>query len=116
MAGRGRGRGAFSSLNTEALGIKPNQLDLGSNDPPPVYPPLGTRPQVPLKLPEHDYMLAVMKDFVNHMRDSQFAVSSDKNKNSGAGVNVGRFSDAAEVSVTFKVEKLQEIPFCITLS
>ena len=106
MAGRGRGRGAFSSLNTDALGIKPNQLDLGSNDPPPVYPPLGTRPQVPLKLPEHDYMLAVMKDFVNHMRDSQFAVSSDKNKNVGAGVNVGRFSDAAEVSVTFKIGKI----------
>ena len=103
MAGRGRGRGQFSSLNTEALGIKPNEFNRQeptSKDPPPIYPPLGNNAKQwkPLKLPEHDYMLAVMKDYVNQMRDSQFAISRNENHSANTNVIVGRYSDSIQVS------------------
>ena len=102
MAGRGRGRGQFSGLNTEALGIKPNEFGRqaeSSKDPPPIYPPLGNiKPMEPLKLPEHDYMLAVMKDYVNQMRDSQFAISRDEKQSADTNqVIVGRYSDSIQV-------------------
>jgi len=102
MAGRGRGRGQFSSLNTEALGIKPNEFGRqaeSSKDPPPIYPPLGQKQLKPLKLPEHDYMLAVMKDYVNQMRDSQFAISRDEKQSADTNVIVGRYSDSIQGKV-----------------
>ena len=102
MTGRGRGT-TFSSINTDALGIKPNLIEPGSYlDPPLNYPTLTTRPRLPLKLPEHDYMLVVMKDFVIQIRDSQFAISSNDNRSENKGILVGKYSDNLQKN---KVEK-----------
>lgn len=80
MAGRGRG-GQFSAI-TDSLGLprggglsqvgEPAPGDL--IEPPPTFPKLNSRPHYPQMLPENDYMLAVMKDFVNQMKDSQFSI------------------------------------------
>ena len=40
-----------------------------------------------------------MKDFVNQMRDSQFAISPNDNRYVNKGVLVGRYSDNLQVSI-----------------
>ena len=40
-----------------------------------------------------------MKDFVNQMRDSQFAISPNENRYVNKGVLVGRYSDNLQVSI-----------------
>jgi len=91
MAGRGRGS-QFASIS-DGLGLGRGRMDLQNADPPPVYPPLGSRPHYPQMLPENDYMLAVMKDFTNQMRDSQFAISASDNDSYNKGIVIERFSD-----------------------
>ena len=96
MAGRGRGS-QFASIS-DGLGLGRGRMDLQNTDPPPVYPPLGSRPHYPQMLPENDYMLAVMKDFTNQMRDSQFAISASDNDSYNKGIVIERFSDKPQVS------------------
>ena len=67
MAGRGRGRGGQFSAISDGLGLGRGKFEQQSTDPPPIYPPLGSRPHYPQMLAEDDYMLAVMKDFTNQM-------------------------------------------------
>ena len=97
MAGRGRGQ-PFAAIS-DGLGLGRGKIDLQQqNGPPPVYPPLGSRPHYPQMLPENDYMLAVMKDFTNQMRDSQFAISASDTENLNKGIVIERFSDKPQVS------------------
>ena len=49
-------------------------------------------------LPENEYMLAVMKDFTNNMRDSQFAISASDKDNLSKGIVIERHSDKPHVS------------------
>lgn len=100
MAGRGRGRGGQFSAISDGLGLARGGPELGANtavEPPPIYPKLHCKPRYPLMLPEHDYMLAVMKDFTTHMRDSQYAISSDK-KSLNQGVVIEKISGKVQVS------------------
>ena len=99
MAGRGRGRGAPFAALSDGLGLgKGQHFDpVTSTDPPPIYPPLGSRPHYPLKDGEQEYMLAVMKDFVNQMRDSQFARTANDNNTNNRGLVVARFTDKIQV-------------------
>ena len=98
MAGRGRGRGSQFSAIQDSLGIGRERVENQSlNDPPPIYPPLSNRPHLPLKGQEHEYMLAVMKDFVNQMRDSQFALQKPSVKTiENKGIQIGRLNDKVE--------------------
>ena len=98
MAGRGRGRGSQFSAIQDSLGIGRERVENQSlNDPPPIYPPLSNRPHLPLKGQEHEYMLAVMKDFVNQMRDSQFALQKPNVKTiENKGIQIGRLNDKVE--------------------
>ncbi len=98
MAGRGRGRGGQFNAITDGLGLARGQSFDPSTEPPPVYPTLVNRPHYPQQLPEHDYMLAVMKDFVNQMKDSQFAIKSEKEmKMKTKGLDVARYSEKIQV-------------------
>jgi len=91
MAGRGRGQ-PFQAIS-DGLGIGRGQINQQHVDPPPIYPPLGSRPHYPQMLPENEYMLAVMKDFTNNMRDSQFAISASDKDNLSKGIVIERHSD-----------------------
>ena len=94
MAGRGRGRGSQFSAIQDSLGIGREKVENPNlNDPPPVYPPLNNRPHLPLKGQEHEYMLAVMKDFVNQMRDSQFCLQSNQKVKENQGIQVGKLNE-----------------------
>ena len=98
MAGRGRGRGSQFSAIQDSLGIGRERVENQSlNDPPPIYPPLKNKPHRPLKDQEQEYMLAVMKDFVNQMRDSQFALQKPSVKTiENRGIQIGRLHDKVE--------------------
>ena len=96
MAGRGRGQ-PFQAIS-DGLGIGRGQINQQHVDPPPIYPPLGSRPHYPQMLPENEYMLAVMKDFTNNMRDSQFAISANDKDNLSKGIVIERHSDKPHVS------------------
>ena len=99
MAGRGRGRGATFNALADGLGLPRQQFDpaVSSADPPAIYPPLGGRPPRPQETPEHDYMLAVMKDFVNQMRDSQFSITASSSPSASKNILAGRHSDKVQV-------------------
>lgn len=98
MAGRGRGRGSQFGAIQDSLGLGRGQIVEPSNfkEPPPIYPPLGNRPHFPQK---EDYMLAVMKDFVNHMRDSQFAIAANEKSEQSKGIVAGRYSEKFQVNL-----------------
>jgi hypothetical protein len=98
MAGRGRGR-ATLTFNPENLGIGRGfeAYPTATDGPPPLYPPLGTRPHQPLNSSEHDYMLAVMKDFVNQTRDSCFALTAEQKNLTTTGVQIARYGDKIQV-------------------
>ena len=108
MAGRGRGQ-PFQAIS-DGLGIGRGQINQQHVDPPPIYPPLGSRPHYPQMLPENEYMLAVMKDFTNNMRDSQFAISACDKDNLSKGIVIERHSDKPLVSsVRIQIELLKLI-------
>ena len=98
MAGRGRGRGSQFAAISDGLGLGRGKIEQLSTDPPPIYPPLGSRPHYPQMLAEDDYMLAVMKDFTNQMKDSQFAINASDKDIHNKGIVMERFSDRPQVS------------------
>ncbi|XP_043233326.1 DNA-directed RNA polymerase III subunit RPC7-like [Amphibalanus amphitrite] len=69
--GRGRGRGANMSFNVEALGFgRGEALPQAAVAPPPIFPPLSTKP-LPLDADlQQDYMLVIKKELSIFWHDS----------------------------------------------
>ena len=74
--GRGRGRGANMSFNVEALGFgRGEALPQAALAPPPIFPPLSTKP-LPLDADiQQDYMLVIKKELSVFWHDSPFFVT-----------------------------------------
>lgn len=88
------------TFNAELLGVGRGNAPVSALEPPPKYPPRPNRPRELPEGPEFDYLLAVRKEFVQHMRHSAFFVR-------GAGcadsANLNRYSD--------RYENIKEVKF-----
>lgn len=74
--GRGRGRGVNMSFSVEALGFgRGEALPQAALAPPPIFPPLSTKP-LPLDVDiQQDYMLVIKKELSIFWHDSPFFVT-----------------------------------------
>ncbi|XP_037086387.1 DNA-directed RNA polymerase III subunit RPC7-like [Pollicipes pollicipes] len=74
--GRGRGRGASMSFNVEQLGFgRGEALPQAALAPPPIFPPLNTKPLPLVADVQHDYMLVIKKELSMFWRDSPFYIT-----------------------------------------
>lgn len=92
--GRGRGGRSTLSFNAELLGVGRGSEVLSNStsiDPPPTFPLLTCKPHQPLRTPEHEYLLALSKDFISQMRSSPFNLHEDLQSNNR--VAPARYSD-----------------------
>lgn len=92
MAGRGRGRNF--SFNIENLGFgRGESLPGPTVQPPPIFPPLETKP-VPLATGDnYDYMLALKQEFRTTMRDSPFFIKTSRVKK-----DIERYTDKYQIN------------------
>ena len=75
MAGRGKPRSTLT-FNAEILGVTREQPAPSSVlDPPPLYPPLRTKPKKPPNTSESIYLNSLAKNFVSKMQDSPYYTS-----------------------------------------
>ena len=117
--GRGRGRGANMSFNVEALGFgRGEALPQAAVAPPPIFPPLSTKP-LPLDADlQQDYMLVIKKELSVFWHDSTSFVSppavrgcierySDRYLDQAAGsARADRHPDLARIPAELKLSSV----------